>query len=150
MNLKKKVNGKWVSIGPSTGGSTNISSGKAIDVSISDISNSYDTDNVEGALAEIGHKIKDVNTKLSKIDSTFADHLENHPSGGDGPGGGILPTIKSDFNTTTSDGKSDIIIPIFFNSPNLGDGSCYILVNNIEVKIQTVQQGNNDIIVEPL
>ena len=147
MNLKKEVNGKWVSIGPSTGGSTNISSGKAIDVSISDISDSYDTDNVEGALAEIGHKIKDVNTKVDKINTTFADHLENHPSGGDGPGGGVLPTIKSSFEISTSDGKTDIVIPIFFTSPNLGEGTCYILVNNIEVKTQQVQQGNNDIIV---
>ena len=75
--------------------------------------------------------------------------MVNHPSGGGGGGGGgngTMPTISSTFE----DGKiieegTEVRIPIFFSSPNLGEGSAYIMVNGIETKIVTVKQGNNTI-----
>ena len=86
MAIKRYVEGQgWVEIANNSS-----SSSKAVNVSVTDADNLFDSSNVEGALTELGHDIKYIN-------STIADHLENHPSGGDGPGGGILPTIKSDF-----------------------------------------------------
>ena len=139
MALKRFVNGKWVEVaGPSTGGSN-----KAVNVSITDSQKFYDSSNVEGALAEIGYDVKDIKKQLK-------NHTTNHPSGGGGGGGSVLPTIMSDFEITSSDGESPITIPIYFTSPNLGEGTIYILVNNIERGTQQIQQGNNDIIIPPL
>ena len=141
MALKRFVNGKWVEVaGPSTGGSN-----KAVNVSITDSQKFYDSSNVEGALAEIGYDVKDIKKQLK-------NHTTHHPggSGGGGGGGSVLPTITSDFEITTSDGESPITIPIYFTSPNLGEGTLYILVNNIERGTQQIQQGNNDIIVPAL
>ena len=141
MALKRFVNGKWVEVaGPSTGGSN-----KAVNVSITDSQKFYDSSNVEGALAEIGYDVKDIKKQLK-------NHTTHHPggSGGGGGGGSVLPTITSDFEITTSDGESPITIPIYFTSPNLGEGTLYILVNNVERGTQQIQQGNNDIIIPPL
>ena len=140
MALKRFVNGKWVEVaGPSTGGSN-----KAVNVSITDSQKFYDSSNVEGALAEIGYDVKDIKKQLK-------NHTTHHPGGSGGGGGGsVLPTIMSDFEITTSDGESPITIPIYFTSPNLGEGTLYILVNNIEKGTQQIQQGNNDIIVPAL
>ena len=141
MAIKRYVEGQgWVEIANNSS-----SSGKAVNIKVSDSDGFYDSDNVEGVLNEIAYDIKQIKRDLN-------DHETNHPSGGDpGPGtGGILPTITSDFEITSSDGESNIEIPIFFTSPNLGDGTCYVLVNNIEVKMQTVTQGNNTIIVPPI
>ena len=141
MALKRFVNGKWVEVaGPSTGGSN-----KAVNVSITDSQKFYDSSNVEGALAEIGYDVKDIKKQLK-------NHTTHHPggSGGGGGGGSVLPTITSDFEITTSDGETPITIPIYFTSPNLGEGTLYILVNNIEKGTQQIQQGNNDIIVPAL
>ena len=52
MSLKRKVNGKWVSI---AGPSTSSNNSKAVNVSLTDSAGLYDTSNVEGALAEIGY-----------------------------------------------------------------------------------------------
>ena len=143
MSLKRKVNGKWVSI---AGPSTNSNNSKAVNVSLTDSAGLYDTSNVEGALAEIGYKVKDINTAVNKVTTDFNEYKNNNP-GGSGGGGATLPTITSDFEITSSDGKTPIEIPIFFNSPSLGDGTAYILVKNIEVATQLISQGNNTIVV---
>ena len=133
MALKRFVNGKWVEVaGPSTGGSN-----KAVNVSITDSQKFYDSSNVEGALAEIGYDVKDIKKQLK-------NHTTHHPGGSGGGGGSTLPTITSDFEITTSDGETPITIPIYFTSPNLGEGTLYILINNIERGTQQIQQGNND------
>ena len=142
MAIKRYVQGQgWVEIANNSS-----SFGKAANISVSDFDEMYESDNVEGALSEIAADLK-------KIKKDLNEHQTNHPSGGGGPstpGTGVLPTITSTFEITSSDGKSEIEIPIFFNSPNLGDGTCYILVKNIEVKTQPVSQGANTIIVPPI
>lgn len=140
MAIKRYVEGQgWVEIANNSS-----SSGKALNISITDSGKYFDSSNVEGALAELGSDVK-------RINSVINDHVTDHPSGGSGPGGGsILPTITSKFEFESSDGKTPIEIPIFFNSPSLGDGTAYILVRNIEVATQTVKQGNNTIIVPPI
>lgn len=136
MGIKRYVEGQgWVEVAGAS------SSGKATQISVTDSDELFESEDVEGALTELAYSIKD-------IKSEFDHHIENHPSGGGGGGGGgSLPTITSDFEISTSDGKTDIKIPIFFTSPALGEGTCYILVNNIERKTQVIKQGNNDIIV---
>ena len=138
MAIKRYVKGLgWVEIANNSS-----SSGKAVNIKLSDTDGFYDSNNVEGALNEIAYDIK-------RIKADLADHETNHPSGGDGGGGtgAILPTITSDFEITSSDGKTPIEIPIFFTSPSLGDGTVYIMVKNVEVATQQIQQGNNTIIV---
>ena len=148
MPIKKKINGRWVNV---TGSSTSTNNTKAINIGITDSLEFYNTDNVEGALAEIGSNLKDANANIEKVAAELKDHKQNHPGGsGSGGGGATLPTITSDFKATTSDGKSNIEIPIFFTSPSLGDGTAYILVKNVEVATQQIQQGNNTIIVPPI
>ena len=139
MGIKRYVEGQgWVEIASAS------SSGKATQVSVTDSDELFESEDVEGVLTELAYSIKD-------IKSEFDNHIENHPSGGGGGGGGgSLPTITSDFEISTSDGKTDIVIPIFFTSPALGEGTAYILVNNIERKTQPIKQGNNDIIVPPV
>ena len=136
MSIKRYVNGQWIEV---AGGTAN--SGKAINVSVDDKDEFYDNHNVEGILNEIGYELQNINNELDQ-------HKNNHPSGGGG--GGNMPTITSEFIINKSDGVSYINIPIFYTSPNLGEGIAYILINNIEVVTQTVQQGNNTISVPPL
>ena len=145
MAIKRYVEGKgWVEIA----NNSSSSSGNAINVNIADTNQYYNSANVEGALAEIGSDVKSVRSEINKINNTIKNHITDHPSGGGGGGGGaILPTITSDFEIEHSDGKTPIEIPIFFNSPSLGDGTVYILVKNIEVATQVIQQGNNVITV---
>ena len=128
MGIKRYVEGQgWVEIASSS------SSGKAVNVSLTDSDDLFESDNVEGALGELSYDLKSI------VDE-FTHHVENHPSGGGGGGGGgSLPTITSDFEISTSDGKTDIVIPIFFTSPALGEGTAYILVNNIERNAEKVQ-----------
>ena len=138
MSIKRYVNGRWVEIAGS--GGTSIDTSNAVNVSIKDSDDLFESRNVEGALSELSYAIKSVDNKLT-------NHNNNHPTGG---GGGVMPTITSDFEITKSDGVSEISIPIFFNSPSLGEGLAYVLINNVEVSTQTIQQGNNNIIVPPL
>lgn len=146
MTAKRYVeNQGWVGI---LGSSPN--SNKAINVTVSDIDEMFESGNVEGALTELAYDIKNLNSNVQKINDKLLDHEENHPSGGGGGGGGTLPTITSNFEITSSDGKTNIEIPIFFTSPSLGDGTAYILVKNVEVGTQLVSQGNNTIIVPPI
>lgn len=136
MSLKRKVNGKWVEV---LGGSSN-NNGEAINISVKDTDNLFESRNVEGVLTELSYEIQNVHNDLT-------NHKNN--CGGSGSGSS-MPTITSEFNINKSDGVSQIDIPIFFSSPNLGEGLAYVMVNNVEVSTQSVQQGNNTIVVPPL
>ena len=142
MSIKRciKVNGvdTWVEV---AGGTAN--AGDAINVKVKDSDNLFESTNVEGALNELAYG-------LQNLDNDFTNHKNNSSIHGGGGGGGSMPTITSDFTISKSDGISEIEIPIFFNSPNLGEGLAYVLVSNVEVATQTVQQGNNTIKVPPL
>lgn len=139
MSIKRYVEGKgWTSIASS--GSSTTNNGKAVNISVADPENLLESENVEGALAELAVGVQNVTAELH-------EHKENHPTGG---GGASMPTITSDFTITSSDGVSNINIPVFFTSPSLGEGSAYIIVNNVEVATQTIKQGNNEIIVPPI
>ena len=126
-------------------------------VEIEDVTGELETEDVEGALInlvdmieEVDEEVYDIKKQVMRTDDKvnslleeFHYHLDNHPSGG---GDGVMPTI-----TSTQEGDilvdkgSDVKIPIFYSSGNLGDGIAYILVNNIEMGSQTVKQGSNTI-----
>ena len=119
---------------------------KASAISILDLEENFESDNVEGALRELGNSKEQssINAKqIITVANRLNDHIEHHP-GGSG-GGGALPTIESSFNLDSADSQDIITIPIYFVSPNLGDGICYINVNGIEIAKQTIQQGDNNI-----
>lgn len=95
MALKRHIEGKgWVTIA----GSPTSSNSKAINVSVSDTLNLFDTNNVEGALAELGYKIKNISTTVNKIVADFNEYKTNHSRGSSDESGesNILPTTTSD------------------------------------------------------
>lgn len=127
----------------------------ASQVPIKDPSDSFDSNNVEGALQELAgerdaQKIL-INNHTTKIES-MQDNIDwlkaNGGGGGGGTGGGgtVMPTI------TTTDELSQVVpkgqeitLNVFFSSPNLGQGSLVLLINNKEVNSFTIKQGSNSI-----
>ena len=152
-----------------------ITGNKAVETTIVDSEGNFESSNVEGALRELAEKTKNSNvasieaavksntTKITKLQSqvsTNATDIDNLQSdmttakeeieylkvnGGGGGGSSAVPTIKSDFEDCAIDKGSDLVIPIFFTSPNMGDGTAYIMVNNIQVDTAGVKQGNNNV-----
>ena len=147
MSLKKydKTTGQWKKISSTNAGGSN----KASDVSINDIGDHYTATNVESALQEISSKNKETAANVSSISAAFYEHINNHPTGG---GGGTMPTIEVEdgFTWTNSDGVSETRIPVFFTSPNMGDGTVYILVNNVEVKSASLPEGASEVVIPPI
>lgn len=146
----KDKNGKW------TIGS------HAVQTKIIDVADNFKSDNVEGALRELAEKSTGDLTDLKstvQANSKLISNLNNNMTkaqediewlkvNGGGGGGTAVPTIKSDFENTSIDKGIDVIIPLFFSSPNQGSGTAYILVNNIEVDTTGVSQGNNNVRVK--
>lgn len=89
-------------------------------------------------------RVDTLETDMSKAKEDIAYLLEN----GGGGGGSVVPTIKSDFTDCAIDKGTDIVIPIFFTSPNMGDATAYITVNDIQVDTAAVKQGANNIRVK--
>lgn len=159
----KDENGNWV-----TGN-------KAIETSIVDQSGNFESDNVEGALRELADKvvknsdivnieamakansskIADLQQKTNNTTNTLGgiqsdlnqakEDIEWLKANGGGGGGSNLPTIKSDFKDCAIDKGTDLTIPIFFSSPNMGNATLYFLVNNIQVDTTGIKQGNNNV-----
>ena len=149
MGSTKKHDGKdWKKFG----------STKAVDIKITDFSGNFESDNVEGALREASSKISDVEAAtegqkkaIQNHASVLAQHEEDiawlkENGGGGGSTGNIAPTITSKFEdgTIVEKGK-DVIIPIFFSSPNLGNGTAVIVIDGIEVNSVNVKAGNNNV-----
>ena len=94
------------------------------------------------------NKYSEVITKQQQI---LAQHQEDiewlKVNGGGGGGGTAAPTITSSFKDGTIVEKGqDVKIPIFYSSPNQGNGVAYIVINDIEVgSVPNIKQGNNTI-----
>ena len=153
MPLKiKHKNGEWVV------------DQKAIHTTIMDVEGNFESDNVEGALRELAQRPKSrTNPELelqvqknkldiSNIKNTLLDHEERisylEENGGGGGGSPIVPTITSTFTDCAIEKGQDVTIPIFFSSPSGGNGTAYVLVNNMEVDYISVKQGNNNLKIE--
>ena len=154
-SIKKfnKDNGKWEVHGSSI----------ASEIALLDMEGNFQSGNVEGALRENAKKILDQEIKSNANNDTIKTHssmIREHSSklakheediewlkeNGGGGSGGSAPTITSNFldGTIVEKGK-DVEIPIFYSSPNLGDGLAYVVIDGIEVKTQIVKQGNNKV-----
>ena len=149
----KDSNGKWITL-----------SQDALETPILDLNNNFDSKNVEGALEELAElcrteqdseeiralirqnsgAISGLNERLADAEEDIAYLKEN----GGGGGGTALPTITSTFVDAVIEKGKDVEIPIFFSSPNMGSGTAYILINNIEVDTVGVSQGNNVIFIK--
>lgn len=58
-----------------------------------------------------------------------------------------VATITCDYEGTrqTCGSNEEFIVPIFFTTPNTGNATVHVLVNNVEVKNETVKQGYSNI-----
>ena len=195
----------------------------AIETPILDLSEYYDSENVEGALREIGQKIHNgvatpqeiealikqldliqnnvketVKQEVGKLDfSNIIDldteilneiikaYKEGSLGGGSGSideekfyellnsqlnvrilkeittkylngglsggGGAVSPTIETSFpSETIIEEDTRLDIDIFFQTPNLGEGTGYITINGVEIDYYpTLEQGDNIIKIEP-
>ena len=145
MGVIKKINpetGKWEIYG----------STDAKDINLIDIGDNFSDKNVEGALREISAKlaetVADINAQKGAIIQHSSDIAWLKENGGGGGGGGgtgaVAPTITSTFESCSIDKEAELQIPIFFSTPNLGEGTAYIIINNVEVaSIPGIKQGNN-------
>ena len=132
---KNPKTGKWEVYG----------STDAKDINLIDANNNYTEKNVESALREISSQISEHNQLLSEHSENIEWLKEHGGSGGSG-GGGAAPTITSTFVDCIVSKEEDVKIPIFFSSPNMGQGTAYIIINGVEVgSISNIKQGNNTI-----
>ena len=144
MGTVKKYNpetGKWEIYG----------STDAKDINLIDVGNNFEEKNVESAFREVSDKLNRTLAELESQKSTLITHASNiewlkENGGGGGNNGAAAPTITSTFENCTVDKETEIKIPIFFSSPNLGEGTAYVIINNVEVaSITGIKQGNNTI-----
>ena len=106
-------------------------------------------------LKEIVSKYEDGNLggggSLEGIDiDILKEMIVKYENGNLGGGGAVSPTIESDFpsKTVIEEGQG-ITLDIFFQTPNLGDGTLYIVINNAEIDLQpTIKQGDNSIVIK--
>lgn len=129
----------------------------ALEIQIADLAGQFNAHNVEGALSELSRQEKTLEADLSATQETIKTHtsaiLQNaeaiewlKENGGGGGGGTNAPVITSTFESgTIVEKETEVEIPIFFSSPNLGDGLAYIIMNGIETGTQVIKQGNNKI-----
>lgn len=142
---------------PKTGEWEVFGSTDAKDINLIDVGNNFSDKNVEGALREISDKLSETLASIDAHSNALIEHsesiewLKENGGGGSGSGGGAAaPTIASTFVDCVVNKEDDVSIPIFFTSPNLGEGVAYLIVNNVEVSATTVSQGNNIIEVGKL
>lgn len=130
--------------------------GIAPEIALLDLEGNFQANNVEGALRENANKIKEQEAKNNgnaELIQTHSSMLKSHAKdiewlkeNGGGGSGGSAPTITSTFvDGTIVEKEQEVEIPIFFSSPNLGDGLAYVMIDGIETKTQSVKQGNNKI-----
>ena len=156
---------------PQTGEWEIFGSTDAKDINLIDTLDNFTDKNVEGALRELaddtntnkttlnaqGKVIQDHSNKLNQQQRLIAqqqqliaqhqEDIEWLKVNGGGGGGTAAPTITSSFEDGTIVEKGqDVKIPIFFSSPNQGNGTAYIIINDIEVgSVPNIKQGNNTI-----
>ena len=147
MGVIKKFN-------PETGEWEIYGSTDARDINLLDAGNNFSDKNVEGALREISDKLSETAANLQAHKATLIEHTsniawlkENGGGGGGGGGNASAPTITSTFEDNTIVSKDEEVkIPIFYTSPNLGEGTAYVVIDGIEVAIITgLKQGNNTV-----
>ena len=88
-------------------------------------------------------------SELKSIKNKLEAHAEDiaflKEFGGGGGNGAAAPTITSTFEDCSVDKETEVKIPIYYSSPNLGDGTVYVIINNMEIGSFPVKMGNNTI-----
>lgn len=123
-------------------------------IPVKDSAELFDSNNVEGALAELAGErdaqsitLQDHTGKIENLQENV-DWLKVNGggSGGGGAGGIVMPTITTsdELNQIVPKGQ-EIVINVFFASPNLGGGALIVLINNKEAGSYTIKQGMNTI-----
>lgn len=123
-------------------------------IPVKDSAELFDSNNVEGALAELagerdaqGITLQDHTGKIENL-TEAVDWLKANGGGGGGTGGGgtVMPIISTtdELSQVVPKGQ-EIVLNVFFSSPNLGQGSLVLLINNKEVNSFTIKQGSNSI-----
>ena len=143
MGVIKKFN-------PETGQWEIFGSTEASDINIMDVNDNFSDKNVEAALRELSTKLNETMADVTAQKGAIVKHSSDiawlKEYGGGGGGGAAAPTITSTFESCSIDKETELEIPIFFASPNLGEGTAYVIINNIEVaSIPGIKQGNNTI-----
>lgn len=123
-------------------------------IPVKDSAELFESNNVEGALAELAGErdaqsitLQDHTGKIENLQENV-DWLKVNGggSGGGGAGGIVMPTITTsdELNQIVPKGQ-EIVINVFFASPNLGGGALIVLINNKEAGSYTIKQGMNTI-----
>ena len=90
---------------------------------------------------------------IEGIDTNTLKEMVNKYENGELSGGGsgaVSPTIESTFpSESVIEEGSSVTIDIYFQTPNLGEGTAYISINNIEIdQYPTISQGDNNIKID--
>lgn len=132
VNIYNPITGKW----------EQTSSRLAGQIKVLDIDGNYESENVEGCLKELKTELIDVKNDIKYI-------YENGTIGGGGGGGSSLPTVKLESDSEvicSTDEKIDIYY--HFTSPNVGNGTAYLSINNVSTELD-IKQGKNKWTVGP-
>ena len=133
---------------PKTGKYEIIASNKAREIRITNLKGNFKSNNVEGALEEVMEQAKSTPTDIDDRVTKIEDMIANGELGGGGST--FVPTIESSFKDTVLDVDKELVIPIYFKSPNLGTGTAYILINGVETSVVSIKQANNNITIGKL
>ena len=120
---------------------------------ISDLSDSFESDNVEGALQEVAAKNIEFLSRMDDYDTTIEgmqgdiEWLKKYGGGGSGGGGGstnayISSTLSENLMVPTGESLN---LPLEFSSSNIGNGTLKIFNNDSEIYSEKIKQGETTI-----
>ncbi|WP_304576569.1 CotH kinase family protein [Romboutsia ilealis] len=120
-----------------------VSSNLASTTRVLDVEGRFESEDVEGCLKELSDELDEMGEVVQYI-------YENGTMGGGGGGGGsILPTVKLEMDeeiVSSTDAKVEVYFS--FTSPNGGDGTAVITVDNNSQEVK-IKQGRNKYVCGP-
>lgn len=125
-------------------------------VAIRDVSESFQgAKNVEEALQYVAGDLAKKDNNINEILNTLSEQTEKIDwlmingggGGGTGSGGSSAPTLTSRIveDTFIVDKGTDVILPLYFTSPNLGDGVLIVTVDDRDWDSYPIKQGSNNV-----
>ena len=125
-------------------------------VAIRDVSESFQgAKNVEEALQYVAGDLAKKDNNINEILNTLSEQTEKIDwlmingggGGGTGSGGSSAPTLTSRIveSSFIVDKGADVILPLYFTSPNLGDGVLIVTVDDRDWDSYPIKQGSNNV-----